>query len=153
MENYIKMIKKSLSLLLVVIIVLNSIASTFIFNASAENKNMIVAPTTVTTLKASTTAEERAAGWSKTGNGSYTVYSENGLYVVGISGQKGAQLFTNTFTLEKDYTYNISFEVKIGSETKLSSTYGSVTNPEGIDFVIQDFGSLDKNGATTYRIY
>ena len=145
------MLKKYLSALLALIIVLNSC---FILNASgSESNNMIIVPATVTTLKAATTADERAASWTKTGSGTAEAYVDNGLSVVHINGYKGAQLFTNTFTLEKNYSYKISFEVKIGSDTKLSSTYSGVTNPEGIDFVIQDFGSLDKNGVASYRSY
>ena len=145
------MLKKSLSFLLALIIVLNS--SFIITNTGAESNNMVIVPTAVTTLKAETTANDRAASWTKTGSGTAETYIENGLSVVHIKGYKGAQLFTNTFTLEKNYSYKISFEVKIGSDTKLSSTYSGVTNPEGIDFVIQDFGSLDKNGVASYRSY
>ena len=126
--------------------------SPFTFNVAATDGSMIITPTSVVTLTGSVTSEQRASNWTKTG-GNATVFTENGISTVCLSGKNGAQLFTNTFTLEKNNTYKISFEVKIGSETKLSSTYGDVTNPEGIDFVLQDFGSLDKNSVASYISY
>ncbi len=148
------MFKKISSLFLVVIIFLNSVAASFEYSASAvDSGEMILIPNDVITLNSSVTSAQRTGNWTKTGSGNADVSTENGVATVKLSGHKGAQLFTNTFTVTKNNTYRISFEVKIGSETKLSSTYSGVTNPEGIDFVIQDFGSLDKNSVASYRSY
>ncbi len=147
------MFRKNLSLFLVAILIFCSISSYFTYGALAsEEAKMILTPNEIVTLSSSVTSEGLASGWTKTG-GTATVSVQDGVSTVNFKGKKGGQLFTNTFTLEKNNTYRFSFEVKRGSDTKLSCTYGSVTNPEGIDFVIQDFGSLDKNSVASYRSY
>lgn len=145
-------IKKYLSFGLTVVLIICSFITPFISSVATTDGSMVIAPTTVVTLNDSVTPAQRVANWTKTG-GNATVSTENGISTICLNGKNGGQLFTNTFTLEKNNTYKISFDVKIGSETRLSSTYNGVTNPEGIDFVIQDFGSLDKNSVASYRSY
>lgn len=146
-------IKRFLSFGLSLVLALCCFITPFLsVKADLDDGNMIITPTTVVTLSNSVTSLQRDANWTKTG-GDATISTENGVSTVVLSGKKDSQLFTNTFTLEKNNTYSFSFEVKIGSETKLSDTYNGDTQPSGIDFVLQDFGSLDKNGAATYTRY
>ena len=137
-------IKRFLSLGLSLVLALYCFITPFLsVEADLDDGNMIITPITVVTLSNSVTSLQRDANWTKTG-GDATISAENGVSTVVLSGKKGTQLFTNTFTLTKNNTYRFSFEVKIGSETKLSNTYNDVSQPSGIDFVLQDFGSLDK---------
>lgn len=155
------MLKKTLSVLLTVLMIFGSITCGFTFTASAESANMIITPTAKPTSLRETSADTRLTGWSRTSGGSAAVTTEDGVTVVSRTGQKGGQLFTNTFTIEKNSSYKFSFEVKgsdaneyshTTSTTNDDGTTTSTTNPRGINFVLNDFNFLKSDG-TAYNSY
>lgn len=150
------MFKRSLALVLSALIIVSSIFCLFTVNASAaDGDNLIISPTTVTSLSKATTPESRETVWLRNSGGSAGVSTEDGELVAYRKGYAGGHFFTNTFKIEKNSKYLLSFEVKGSSVNKYSnnstaSDGSTVEIPRGIDFAFHDFASVNNTGAIAY---
>lgn len=145
------MLKKILANILCVIILVSSITCVFSFSAAAAT-NMVLTPTTPTSLR-NTTAETRLTGWSRSSSGSSAVTTEDGYTVVSRTGVANGTLFTNTFTLTKNSTYKFSFEIKAVDGTSFSYTNSNgETLVRNVNFMLNDFNVLKSDG-TAYNTY
>jgi len=147
------MLRKSLAVLLSVIMIIGSITCGFSFTVSAEGDNMIITPTAAPTSLRNTTADSRLTAWSRSSSGKSTVTTENGYTVVSRTGIGNGSLFTNTFTVEKNSTYRFSFEIKAveGTSFTYTNSSGEVV-PRGVNFVLNDFNVVKSDG-TAYNTY
>ena len=145
------MLRKSISMLLCVIILVSSITCGFSVSATTA-ENMIITPTAPTSLR-NTTAATRLTGWSRSSSGSSTVTTEDGITVISRQGVGNGTLFTNTFTLTKNSTYKYSFEIKAIEGTSFTYTKSSgETVPRGVNFVLNDFNVVKADGSS-YNTY
>ena len=142
------MLKKSLAFVLCILMLVSSISCLFTVNAAtklSENMVTLTNSTTITSVSKDT-VQTRLSGWTRNSGGSAAVTTENGEVIASRTGYAGGQLFTNTFTIEKNSTYRFSFEVKGLSTNVYERTVNGEAVPSGIDFVLNDFNVLKDDG-------